>query len=725
MADLFDAHISEDGLRRQSVADHLTGTAERAARFAAAFDQEQLGRAAGLMHDIGKYSGDFQRRIHDPQHSGRVDHSTAGAKEAYARGLYPLAFAVAGHHAGLPDGGSPKVDTAQASTLFGRLKRELPAYDAWRQEIDLPAVELPGFCAQSSFSLMFFTRMLYSCLVDADYLDTEAFMENDPPPRGESDPIPALLHRMRSKATSWLNAPPSTPLNEKRNQVLRACMSAGAAWQRGAYTLTVPTGGGKTFDSLAFALEHAAHNHMDRIIYVIPYTSIIDQTAAVFSDLLGAENVLAHHAGADYQLLEEQEMSPADYRRALAAENWDAPVIVTTAVQFFQSLYASRSSRCRKLHNIANSVIIFDEAQTLPLAYLRPCIAAIAELVRHYRTTAVLCTATQPALDPFFEEFLPGSAPLQEICPNAAALYTALRRTTLHDLDELSAEALGARLCGHEQVLCVVNRREQAQELYAALPAEGRYCLTTLLCAADRRRQLAEIRQRLQAGLPCRVVSTSLIEAGVDVDFPAAYREATGLDSILQTAGRCNREGRRGAAESPVYVFAISGNPDPPMLAQNLAAWKHVRRTWPNALDLPPAIQGYFTKLRLVKGAAALDQKGILHACVEGAEGPLLPFSQIANEFTFIDTPTRTIHLPIGEGASLCRARQGGARSRALFRKLGIYSVAVYPKHFDALYHAGALTLLEDNSAILSNTSLYDPGTGLAMDVEAGEGFFL
>lgn len=245
MADLFDAHISEDGLRRQSVADHLTGTAERAARFAAAFDQEQLGRAAGLMHDIGKYSGDFQRRIHDPQHSGRVDHSTAGAKEAYARGLYPLAFAVAGHHAGLPDGGSPKVDTAQASTLFGRLKRELPAYDAWRQEIDLPAVELPGFCAQSSFSLMFFTRMLYSCLVDADYLDTEAFMENDPPPRGESDPIPALLHRMRSKATSWLNAPPSTPLNEKRNQVLRACMSAGAAWQRGAYTLTVPTGGGQ------------------------------------------------------------------------------------------------------------------------------------------------------------------------------------------------------------------------------------------------------------------------------------------------------------------------------------------------------------------------------------------------------------------------------------------------------------------------------------------------
>lgn len=271
----------------------------------------------------------------------------------------------------------------------------------------------------------------------------------------------------------------------------------------------------------------------------------------------------------------------------------------------------------------------------------------------------------------------------------------------------------------------MVNRRKQAQELYAALPAEGRYCLTTLLCAADRRRQLAEIRQRLRDGLPCRVVSTSLIEAGVDVDFPAAYREAAGLDSILQTAGRCNREGRRSAAESPVYVFAISGNPDPPMLKQNLAAWQYVRRTWPNALDLPPAIQGYFTKLRLVKGAAALDQKGILHACVEGAGGSLLPFSQIADEFTLIDTPTRTVYLPIGEGASLCRALQGGARSRTLFRKLGIYSVAVYPKHFDALYHAGALTLLEDNSAILSNTSLYNPGTGLAMDVEGGEGFFL
>lgn len=721
----FNAHLSEEGQRRQTVAAHLQGTAELAERFAAAFGAGELGRAAGLLHDIGKYSQEFQRYLHDPAHRGRVDHSTAGAKQAWQLGLPPLAFAVAGHHAGLPDGGSQRFDSPQAPTLFGRLQKQVPACDAWHTEIELSSPGLPALCKSDSFTFCFYTRMLYSCLVDADYLDTEAFMREGKPPRGGFEGIEALRDKMRAKADSWLNAPPSSQLNRTRNQVLRSCLEHGAAWGPGAYTLTVPTGGGKTFDSLAFGLEHAARNQMQRVIYVIPYTSIIDQTAQGFSELLGPENVLAHYSGADYQLLERDEMSPADYRRALAAENWDAPVVVTTAVQFFESLFASRSSRCRKLHNIANSVVIFDEAQTLPVPYLRPCVAAIAQLVRHYRATAVLCTATQPALGPLFEEFLPGGAPLREICPGAAELYTSLRRTTLQDLGRVTSGTLGGRLAGHEQVLCVVNRRKTAQSLFAALPGEGSYCLTTLLCAADRRRLLGEIRQRLHGGLPCRVISTSLIEAGVDVDFPVAYREQTGLDSILQTAGRCNREGRRPAAESPVYIFSLEGCSAPALLAQNVYALHKVQQSYPGALDLPPAIETYFTLLREVKGPAALDQKEILKAFSQGYKGSVFPFSSIAEEFTLIDTPTRTIYLPVGEGAALCKKLQAGAHSRALFRALGAYSVAVYPQHFDALCSAGALLVLEGGGAILADLSLYDPHTGLALDVDAGQGFFL
>lgn len=722
MATKFIAHTREDG-QEQSVANHLQGTADRAETFADAFGAGPLGRLAGLLHDIGKYSDAFQARIRNPAPTSKVDHSTAGAQQANALGLHPVAFAVAGHHAGLPDGGSHN-DGGDDATFFGRMQKNVHPCAAWQEEISLPAADLPAFCTTDSFTLAFFTRMLYSCLVDADYLDTEAFMQG-PQPRGAEEELHALLLKMRARADAWLNVPSAGFLNEKRNGVLRACLSAGQALPRGSYTLTVPTGGGKTFASLAFALEHAAQNGMARVIYVIPYTSIIDQTVEKFGEILGPENVLAHYAGADYQLREKGELSPADYRRALAAENWGVPIVVTTAVQFFESLFAVRSSQCRKLHNIANSVIVFDEAQTLPFPYLRPCAAAICQLVRHYGATAVLCTATQPALDDLFAEFLPGGAPLREICPGAADLYTALRRTTLRDLGEVPADDLSARLAGHGQVLCVVNRRSTAQKLFGELPEEGRYCLTTLLCAADRRAQLKEIRARLESGLPCRVVSTTLIEAGVDVDFPVAYRELAGLDSILQTAGRCNREGSHTAAESFVYLFALAGNPVPPTLMPSVNALHAAQRAYPDALDLPPAIACYFTTLRMVKGGKSQDQKEILRAFTEGCTGQALPFASIAREFNLIDTPTRTVYLPVGEGALLCRRLQEGERSRSLLRSLGLYSVAVYKTHFEALDRAGALTMPEEGVAVLTDLSLYDPHTGLAMDVDLGQAFMI
>ena len=352
---------------------------------------------------------------------------------------------------------------------------------------------------------------------------------------------------------------------------------------------------------------------MARVIYVIPYTSIIDQTAAVFSKHLGEENVLAHYSAAEYRLAEADDLTPEQYRKLLASENWDAPVIVTTAVQFFESLYANRSSRCRKLHNIANSVVIFDEAQTLPQDYLMPCLSAIAQLTQHYHVTSVLCTATQPSLAPLFARIAPGLKS-REISPDVSGIYSALRRTTIHDLGTLAADELTSRLRGHEQVLCVVNRRKTAQDLYAALLPEGSYCLTTLLCAADRKRQLDEIRARLKNGLPCRVVSTSLIEAGVDVDFPAAYREQCGLDSLLQTAGRCNREGKSAAEDSPVYRFRLEGQSAPQMISQNISAMDYAARKHSD-LSSPEAISACFNELfNLEKPNRARQKAETAHA---------------------------------------------------------------------------------------------------------------
>ena len=298
-----------------------------------------------------------------------------------------------------------------------------------------------------------------------------------------------------------------------------------------------------------------------------------------------------------------------------------------------------------------------------------------------------------------------------------------LRRTTLQDLGTLPQEEFAARLANHPQVLCVVNRRKTAQQLYKSLPAEGSYCLTTLLCAADRRRQLDDIRQRLKEGLPCRVVSTSLIEAGVDVDFPVAYREQCGLDSLLQTAGRCNREGRRGAEESIVYRFRLDECSTPQMLRQNVSALDYTARHQ-DTLDTPRAIQRYFNELSDLRGPDAVDKHGILDAFLRGIRGCQLPFAQVAEEFRLIENAARTVYLPVGEGAALCEQLRSGHVTRTLLRKLGVYSVSCYKDQFDKLDAAGALELRPDGSAILTNTSCYSEKTGLAMDVETGIGLY-
>ena len=707
------AHIAGDG-RKQTAAEHLNGTAERCALFAAPFGAEELGRLAGLSHDLGKYSMEFQRRLAG---GPKVDHATAGAFACWRMGQPLAAFAAAGHHGGLPDGGT-QGDSPDAGTFWGRMKRAergmLPDCSPWTEEIALPSPAPPP-CGAEPLSLMFFTRMLFSCLTDADFLDTEAFMDGSPRPEHPA-PLDDLWERLQRHISGWF--PPQGELNSRRCAVLEQCIRMGKTQPPGLFTLTVPTGGGKTVASLAFALAQARARArgLRRIIYVIPYTSIIEQTAQEFRTILGAENVLEHHSNAAYEI--DAEATPKTVRLAQAAENWDMPVVVTTAVQFFESLYANRPSQCRKLHNLAGSVILFDEAQLLPLPCLRPCVHAIAQLVQHYGASAILCTATQPALGPLFAEFLPGR-PAVELCPPELCPPEPFRRVCFRQAGRLDWDTLSGQLQQHEQVLCVVNSRKSAQEIFTRLSGEGNFHLSTLMYPAHRRAKLEEIRRRLKEGLPCRVISTSLIEAGVDVDFPAVFREEAGLDSILQAAGRCNREGKRPVSESIVTLFQGEAAP-PPLFQTAIGAGRMVLEQYDDIAS-QEAIQAYFHTLLELKGAEAQDIYGILPKI----RTELFPFQSVAERFHMIDSPTRTVYIPLGAGAELVGRLRAGERSRTLFRQLGQYGVSIYEEHFAALDQAGDLERLEDGSSILATLSLYSEETGLSLEADCGKAFFV
>lgn len=697
----------------QSIEAHLKGTGELAETFAAEFGAAANGKLCGLAHDIGKYSDEFQLRLRGGK---KVDHATAGAIECFKIKAAFEAVCVIGHHSGLPNVGHKDADTTESQTFFGRKLRAeqggIPDYRKnWNGHIALPQDYFRP--SGRGFATAFYIRMLYSCLVDADYIDTETFMNGDAG-RGNYEPLSALCDKLTAYISKWNN--PTREIDILRQKILNSCIEKASA-PRGIFSLTVPTGGGKTVASMAFALNHAVANSMKRIIYVIPYTSIIEQNAKVFRDILGQENVVEHHSSVSYELSENAD--ELEYRSALATENWDAPVIVTTAVQFFESLYANRSSKCRKLHNIANSVIIFDEAQMIPSNNLRPCVAAIAELVRAYNATAVLCTATQPAIDEMLLEYSKKES-VVELCPDVDGMFEKFRRTSFEKEGRLTTDELVSRLESQQQVLCIVNTRKFAQEVYEALPSEGRFHLSTLMCPVHREQKLDEIRERLKSGKTCRVVSTSLIEAGVDVDFPRVFREMAGLDSILQAAGRCNREGKRSAESSIVTVFE-SENKVNKLIAVNRDAAEETVRDWtqPNTTS---TIERYFKAYRdFLRND---DKSGVMTASEKGISGCGLPFEWIAKEFKLIDQNTFAVYIPIGEGKELVSRLREGERSRELYRKAGMYSVSVYENHFNALINAGAAEPFGDDAAILTDLSLYSDEKGLATDVRDGSALF-
>lgn len=702
------AHIASDG-REQTVAAHLQETAALCSSFAAEFGQAQRGAFLGMAHDIGKNSDAFQKRLLG---GPKVDHATAGALECAKRHEEQMACCIIGHHGGMPDFGNPKTDYPGAPTCVGRIRKGqsggIPPYH-WEGTLPNPGKKPP---LTDNFSTAMWTKMLFSCLVDADFLDTEAFMAETAPQRGGYDSLEVLLERLNTYTAPWF--PGKTELNRNRCAILSACQEK-AALPRGIYSLTVPTGGGKTISSLAFGLNHAVKNGMKRVIYVIPYTSIIEQNALVFRDILGENNVIEHHSGVSYD--DDAETGKENCFQRLATENWDAPVIVTTAVQFFESLYSNRPSQCRKLHNIANSVVIFDEAQMIPTCHLLPCVGAMASLVSQFRSTIVLCTATQPVLTDLFRRFYP-QVQIQELCPQVGDYYQKFQRVTYRDGGFLSEDALAAELQQHNQVLCIVNTRKAAQSLYALLPQEGKFHLSTLMYPAHRKQVLNTIRSRLNVGLPCRVVSTSLIEAGVDVDFPMVWREIAGLDSIAQAAGRCNREGKNSAAESIVTYFQ-SEHPTPVLQKINIQAAHEALKQGGNPGE-PETMERYFTALRSLIGEN-MDKSNTVKLLQE----MLLPFRTVAENFHLIDQETYTVYIPLGDGVEICRPIQEKRGNREDYRRAGQYSVGIYQQHFQNLWRAGDIELLSENSAMLTNLSLYDPEMGLSTKADTGKAEFI
>lgn len=702
------AHISPDG-REQTVAAHLQGTAQLCGGFAAAFGEEKRGELLGLAHDIGKTSQAFQKRLHG---GAKVDHATAGAVECAKIREEAMALCVVGHHGGMPDFGNPRTDSPGTPTGAGRIKKGLlpggiPAYD-WQGPLPNPG-KAPNL---DPYAAAMWTRMLYSCLVDADYLDTERFKAETPPSRDGYDPLPVLLERLNAYIRPWF--PGNTDLNKNRCAILSECLEK-AALPRGIYSLTVPTGGGKTVSSLAFALRHAVNQGLSRVIYVIPYTSIIEQNAAVFRDILGENNVVEHHSGIFFD--GDGETNESNQFQRLAAENWDAPVIVTTAVQFFESLYSNRPSQCRKLHNIANSVVIFDEAQMIPTCHLLPCVGAIASLVSQFRSTVLLCTATQPVLGDLFHRFCPEEK-ITELCTDVPERFRDFRRVTYRDGGTLSDEALAEDLHGQKQALCIVNTRKAAQTLYALLPEDGRYHLSTLMYPAHRKQVLETIRNRLKQGLPCRVVSTSLIEAGVDVDFPMVWREVAGLDSIAQAAGRCNREGKRDPDSSIVTYFQSEHTVPVLQMVPIQAAREALKKDMDPAK--PETMQHYFTALRSLIGEN-MDKSAVMKTTTEN----ILPMETVAGNFRLIDQETFTVYIPLGEGEAVCRPLLSGQPSREDYRRAGQYSVGIYDRDFQSLCSAGDIRLLSENSAILVNLELYDSEMGLSTKADVGKAEFI
>ncbi|MEK6645527.1 MAG: CRISPR-associated endonuclease Cas3'' [Candidatus Firestonebacteria bacterium] len=639
------AHVKKNELGQwetQTIKEHLDETAKKAKEFASEFGNQDWAELVGFWHDMGKYLPDWQKHLskasgydedaHIEGYGWRPNHSTVGAVLAFSRIKNPaiariIAYIVAGHHAGLPDwspdnAGGDLINRIYSDPLSGILnKKEFDQINLIEQSQEFINKNLPKSTPlnisqpedmenrKEFFHL--WIRMLFSCLVDADFLNTEIFMESDKNKialRGNYPTIKTLKERFDRFMENKKDF--SEQINKQRNIILDTCRKK-AVLSPGFFSLTVPTGGGKTLSSMAFALEHALKYGKQRIIMAIPYTSIIEQTAKVYkygtddeekiiesiksgNILFGEDSVLEHHSNID--------PDKEDNKSRLASENWDVPIIVTTNVQLFESLLAFRTSSCRKLHNIVNSVIILDEAQMLPPEYLEPILSTLRGLVKYFGVTVILCTATQPALCGKIGSGLAvfeGLSNVTEIIDNPEELAKSFKRVKIEppNFDErMEWPDVAKQLAQYEQVLCIVNTRQDCRDLHALMPKDTIH-LSANMCGEERSEIISSVKHKLKNSEPVRVVSTQLVEAGVDIDFPVVYRALAGMDSIAQAAGRCNREGKLNneGCMGKMVVFQPPKSAPTGLLRKGEDASKSVLRNYP-IHDLQPILYTEYFK---------------------------------------------------------------------------------------------------------------------------------
>ena len=755
------AHTHEKGIEYYEPLEvHLEAVEIMSKQFASAFGAGHLGELIGRWHDLGKYALQFQNylidagkdylQLHDEDERDsrvaqpkRVQHSIAGAKFAldmiaFKPLAYIFAYCISGHHAGLADW-----DNEGEGSLYKRLAEDrkdtcdaLAKIPTSYKEFKQPAITHGLYDVSDSkqlgFQLSFLTRMLFSSLVDADFLATEQFMNSVRSEQRLSKTVSSmqsLYDQLMKQLDDIKKNADSTDVNQIRNEILDACQDA-ALNDPGFYTLTVPTGGGKTLSSMAFALRHAVQNNQRRVIYAIPFTSIIEQTAQNFRNIFtcfekesDSSIVLEHHCNVDpkTETLHSQ----------LSTENWDAPIIVTTNVQFFESLMHHKTSRCRKLHRIANSVIVLDEAQMLPIRFMQPCLAILKELVQNYGCTIVFCTATQPAIEYAKSDFPIGIKKIIPIIENPGKLHEKLKRVNVSYIGDVNDDTLVLKLAACRQSLCIVNKKLHASQLYQALVRQSEcsedsiYHLSTRLCPQHRSEMVAEIRAKLKQNQACNVISTQLIEAGVDLDFPVVYRAAAGLDSITQAAGRCNREGKLDHGQ--VYIFNTQHVLRE--LAFNRDIFFEILDDHKHDLLSPDAIENYFEMLYF-RSKNLWDEKGIM-SCFERCKTEsddilVCDFRKASRRFQFIENNTISVIVPFNEEANdlidcLPRNQQGNLflpPDRGFRRSIQRYIVQIYPYEFDKLTVC-LETIVENELYLLNDTQRYHSRLGLLLELSS------
>ncbi len=684
----------------QTICEHAKNTARLCAQFAARWCDETYACDLGLLHDIGKYQPDFQRRIRGE--NVQIEHAVCGAKECAGYGMGPwAAYCIAGHHAGLPDAGTP-VDRADEGTLLGKLKRETQDYGAYRQELQPERIAQPPMRiplqggAAANKQIAFWVRMTFSALTDADFLDTERFCNGAPPP-------PATLDGCLEKLTRAMSGlPAESAVCCARNTLLEQALSH-CEEDAHLYLMNMPTGSGKTLASMRFALEQAKRRGLDRVIYVIPYTSIIEQNAAVFRSIFGEDAVLEHHCNFDGDTLENADTAQ---KLARAAENWDAPVIVTTNVQFFRSVYGNKPSQVRKLHNVANSMLVFDEVHMFPSAFWKPCLEAVKLLVTDYSCRALFLTATMPDFRTWLAQFDCGGMRICDLIGDTSP-FGAFERCSVEDAGALSLAQLVAAAAAAQSALIVVNTRRTAKAVYDSLPGE-KYHLSTYMTRRDRVRTIGKVREALKEGRTFALVSTSLIEAGVDLDFSLAMRERAGLDNVLQTAGRCNREGKRSRQDCRTLVFDFADE-----ALQTKDAHMRVRR-----YICRDVMQQYGTGQRAVR--AYFDRYFDYYR----EEMRANDFANSITKYGFaFESYARSFRLIDDDGIGVIVEYPGDAQEeqligmlaqggRAVRRRLQQYAVSLKKYEFDALFAQGVLTC-RDGLYFLTNFRYYDADTGI------------